>query len=84
MGDNQNDRNYSQQQFYQGSNNSSQYGYQTNQTYSVNMGYSQPNYYPQQQQMYQQNYSEQELYEEDDYDNLDEIEKVGFSLSIFI
>ena len=67
---------------YPSSGNNMQYNYTMNQPYGGNMGY------PEQQQQHQQFYPPQTGYdqnyayeEEDDYDNLEEIERVSKSLN---
>ena len=69
-------QNNGQQGQYPSSGNNMQYNYTMNQPYG-NAGYS-DQYYPP-QDPYQQNYA-QGSYEEDDYDNLDEIERVNSKL----
>lgn len=61
---------------YPSSSNNMQYNYTMNQPYAANMGNMYPDQYYPQQDGYQ-GYP-QESYEEDDYDNLDEIERVSF------
>lgn len=68
-------QNNGQQGQYPSSGNNMQYNYTMNQPYN-NMGYPEQYYPP--QDPYQQNYP-QGSYEEDDYDNLDEIERVSVS-----
>lgn len=66
-------QNNGQQGQYPSSGNNMQYNYSMNQPYA-NTGYTEQYYPP--QDPYQQNYG-QGSYEEDDYDNLDEIERVS-------
>lgn len=60
---------------YPSSSNNMQYNYTMNQPYAANMGNMYPDQYYPQQDGYQ-GYP-QENFEEDDYDNLDEIDRVG-------
>jgi hypothetical protein len=64
--------NPNQHQGQQNFSGNMQYNYTMNQPYAGNMQYP-----PQQYQDNYQGYQEEASYEEDDYDNLDEIERVG-------